>query len=255
LGVFPRNRGWATGCLRATVIAMDTKKRRVVWDEDKALVNERKHGIAFKSAASVFKDPLRETFYDREHADSEERWVVVGMMKSGLLAVVICVFEDLEEGEYLRIISARRATSHERRDYESGDYCIREPEMTNEYNIKPVVYPSADDDYDDGMKDEYDFSNAVRGAFKHWRLPIYIDNEVLGYFHTREAKLGIDSTEAINEILRVHVGLPAKRAEPRESGLIPESVRRHFGLPPTSPRPSRTPGAGAGMDADDAERR
>jgi len=232
---------------------MDTKEQQFVWDDDKALTNKRKHGIPFKLAATVFNDPLRESFHDRNHADFEERWVVLGMTESGLLVVVICVARDLEACDYVRIISARRATSHERRAYESGDFSVREPEMIDEYNAKRASDPSADDDYDDGMKAEYDFSNAVRGAFMHWRLPVHIDNEVLGYFHTRSVKLGINPTEAINEILRVHVGLPAKPTEPRETETIPESLRRHFGLPPRPPRPSRKPDAGAG--ADDAESR
>lgn len=118
--------------------------------------------------------------------------------------------------------------------------------MTGEYNVRPASDPKVDEDYDDGMKDEFDFSKGKRGVFKYCRLPIHIDNEVLGYFHTRSIKLGIDTTEAINEILRVHVGLPAKRTEPVES--FSESLRRHFGLSPRAVKPSRdTP--------DDAERR
>ena len=58
-------------------------------------------------------------------------------------------------------------------------------------------------------------------------------------------------TDAINEILRVHVGLPAKRTEPVET--VGEALRRHFGLPSKPPKPSRTPGASDG--AGDAERR
>ena len=64
-------------------------------------------------------------------------------------------------------------------------------------------------------------------------------------------RLGIDPTEAINEILRVHVGLPAKRTEPVET--LRESLRRHFGESPGRPKSSRTPDAGAGTD--DADRR
>jgi hypothetical protein len=79
------------------------------------------------------------------------------------------------------------------------------------------------------------------------RFPIQIDNEVIGYFRTRQIKLGIDTTEAINEILRVHVGLPAKPTEPRESGSLNDILLRQFGLPPRAVKPSRdTP--------DDAER-
>ncbi len=122
--------------------------------------------------------------------------------------------------------------------------------MTDEYNVKPAADPSTADDYDDGMKDEYDLSNAKRGVFKNCRAPIEIDDEVIGYFYTREVKLGIDSTEAINEILRVHAGLP-KRTEPVET--FREALHRHFGVPPRPAKPSHTPDAGASTD--DAERR
>jgi hypothetical protein len=101
------------------------------------------------------------------------------------------------------------------------------------------------------MKAEYDFSKGVRGNVMHWRLPIHIDNEVLGYFHTRNVKLGIDTTEAINEILRVHVGLPAKRTEPPRFANY-EALRRHFGLPP---RPAKRSPDGPAPPADPAERR
>jgi uncharacterized protein len=208
-------------------------------DELKALTNERKHGITFNVATAVFGDPLRTTFHDIDHADSEDRWVVVGTTDNGLLLLVIYVAEDTEDGDHVRIISARRATSHERREYESGEYSIREPEMTDEDSSKALPEPKVDDDDDDddGMKAEYDLSKGKRGVFKYCRLPIQIDNEVLGYFHTRSIKLGIDTTEAINEILRVHVGLPAKRTEPVES--FSESLRRHFGRPPRAAKPSR----------------
>lgn len=49
-------------------------------------------------------------------------------------------------------------------------------------NTKPPSKPKVDDDYDDGMKAEYDLSKGKRGVFKYCRLPIQIDNEVLGYF-------------------------------------------------------------------------
>jgi uncharacterized DUF497 family protein len=233
---------------RATVDAMTTQEQLFVWDEGKALENERKHGIAFNVAATVFRDPLRATSFDVDHADSEDRWAVVGTTRSGLLLMVIRVAEDTGDGDHVRIISARRATLRERREYESGEYSIREPEMTDEDSSKGLPEPKVDDDYDDGMKAEYDMSKAKRGLFKDLRIPIPIDNEVLGYFHTREIKLGIDTTEAINEILRVHVGLPAKRTEPRESGSLNDILRRHFGLPPRAKKPSpATP--------DDVERR
>jgi uncharacterized protein len=188
--------------------------QKFVWDEEKALTNARKHGITFELAATVFRDPLRVTSHDFDHADFEDRSLVVGLTRSDILVVVICAVDEREDYDHVRIISARKATLRERREYESGEYAIREPAMTEEDNAKATPEVKVDDDYDDGMKAEYDFSKGIRGAFKHWRLPIHIDNEVLGYFHMREIKLGIDTTDAINEILRAHVGLPPRAVKP-----------------------------------------
>jgi uncharacterized protein len=220
-------------------------KYEFVWDDAKALANERKHGITLELGASAFEDPLIE-FSRIDHENVEQRWSFVGETKNRVLVFVVFT---IDEEEYrVRIISARRATPHERREYESGEYSVREPEMTDEYDMKPALELKADHDYDDGTKDEFDFSKAKRGVLKNCRMAIGIDHEVIGYFHTRPG----DTTEAINEILRVHVGLPAKRTEPVES--VGEALRRHFGLPPPKPaKPSRTPGAGDG--AGTAERR
>lgn len=216
---------------------METQEQWYFWDQGKALANERKHAIAFGLATDVFRDPLRVIYHDIDHADSEDRWVVVGLTKSGALVVVICAIYEREDHEDVRIISARKATARERREYESGEYSVREPEVTDEFNLKPTSEAAtAADDYDDGMKAEYDFSKGIRGALKHWRLPIHIDNEVLGYFHTRSIKLGIDTTEAINEILRAHVGLPP-RTEPYKPRSTNEILRRQFGLPPRPVKP------------------
>ena len=226
---------------------MDTLKYRLVWDNAKALANERKHGITFELGASALADPLRVISHNVNHEGLEDRWSIVGETKNRVL--VYAVFTDVEEGDEncVRIISVRRATSHERREYESGEYSIREPEMIDEYNSKPAPELKVDDDDDDGTKNEFDFSQAKRGVLDRCRMAVGIDNEVIGYFHTRSG----DTTEAINEVLRVHVGLPAKRTEPVESFW--GALRRHFGAPPRPPRPSRKPDAEAG--ADDAKRR
>jgi hypothetical protein len=223
---------------------MDVINDKFFWDEAKALANERKHGIAFVLATDVLRDPLRVTSRDIDHENSEDRWSVVGLTKSGILVVVICAIADREDNERVRIISARKATSRERREYESGNYSVREPEMTDEYRAKTdaeTKVDKIDDDYDDGMAAEYDFSNGVRWAFKDFRFSIPIDNEVLGFFHTRSIKLGIDTTEAINEILRAHVGLPPRTAPPATLREIHDNLRRHFGLPPRPAKPPDSP--------------
>lgn len=86
---------------------------RVAWDPKKAATNDRKHGVSFAEAATVFADPLGEVVEDAVHP---ERAVIVGESGGGRLLVV--VFED--RGDMVRIISARRGTRTERKRYEQG---------------------------------------------------------------------------------------------------------------------------------------
>ena len=86
------------------------------WDESKAAVNRRKHGVTFEEASTVFADPLSVTIYDPVHSDDEDRYIVLGESQRRRLLVV--VFTD--RGERIRIISARVATRTERKDYEEG---------------------------------------------------------------------------------------------------------------------------------------
>ena len=84
------------------------------WDRGKDSANRRKHGVGFAEASTVFDDPLSITIADPDHAIDEERFVIVGMStKRSLLIVVHTV-----RGERIRLISARSATKHERRNYE-----------------------------------------------------------------------------------------------------------------------------------------
>jgi len=84
------------------------------WDLGKATVNERKHGVTFREAATVFGDPLAIVFSDENHSISEERSIIMGLSVRHRLLVV----SHVERGFMIRIISARRATRQERRDYE-----------------------------------------------------------------------------------------------------------------------------------------
>lgn len=194
---------------------MDVWNDKFIWDGAKALAIERKHGITFESATVVFFDLFSETLHDRDHGGSEDRWVVKGMTENGVLLVVVCAIDEADGG-YVRLISARKATLRERREYESGESSVREPEMTYEYGAKTMTESTIgiiDDDYDGGMKAEYDFSKSVRGKFRFWRFPVHVDNEVLGHFHARARATGVSTEDAINEILRRHLGLPAKAVE------------------------------------------
>jgi len=75
-----------------------------------------KHGVAFAEAATVFGDPLEVTIPDPNHSIGEYRYLSMGVSERGRLLVVLYVEE---EPHLIRIISARRATRHEKKQYES----------------------------------------------------------------------------------------------------------------------------------------
>lgn len=87
------------------------------WDIRKAQANLAKHGVSFEEAASVFGDPLALTFDDPDHSAGESRFLSFGLSHHERLLVVV----HAERGRnIIRIISARRATRHERGIYEQG---------------------------------------------------------------------------------------------------------------------------------------
>ncbi len=83
------------------------------WDPKKAVMNRKKHGVSFPDATPVFSDPNALTI-DLQDADGEERHVTLGMDDVGRILTVVHTYR----GPRTRIISARKATSHERRQYE-----------------------------------------------------------------------------------------------------------------------------------------
>ena len=88
------------------------------WDDSKAESNERKHGVSFTEAMTVLADPLSLTGYDPDHSDDEDRFITMGLSAAGRLLLV----SHTDRGEKVRIISARKASWPERRDYEDGDF-------------------------------------------------------------------------------------------------------------------------------------
>lgn len=86
------------------------------WDRRKDTVNRRKHGVGFAEASTVFDDLLSITIPDPDHAVDEERLVIIGMSINRSLLVVVHTIR----GERIRLISARLATKHERRNYEEN---------------------------------------------------------------------------------------------------------------------------------------
>ena len=95
---------------------------RWAWDHSKNLANRVKHGLGFETAQLVFDDPLAASRQE-PHPD-EERWQTIGMIGSVIVIVAHTLPRtDHETGEETgRIISARKATPHERKLYEEGDF-------------------------------------------------------------------------------------------------------------------------------------
>ena len=86
------------------------------WDAKKAKGNRRKHGISFEDAATVFLDPLALTFPDPDHSGGEEREITIGRSRRQQVVFV----SHCPRGDRVRIISARKTTRGERKQYEEG---------------------------------------------------------------------------------------------------------------------------------------
>jgi uncharacterized DUF497 family protein len=92
---------------------MHNKHMDIIWDPKKAETNFRKHGVRFSDAESVLFDPLALTLKYQD-VDREKRFVTVGSDAIGRIIVVVYAYR----GETIRLISARKATATERKQYE-----------------------------------------------------------------------------------------------------------------------------------------
>jgi uncharacterized DUF497 family protein len=86
------------------------------WDENKATQNLSKHGVSFEEAKTIFDDPLYVDFYDPDHSENEERYLIVGQSNQRR----ILILSYTERGDKIRLISAREVTPIERKAYEQG---------------------------------------------------------------------------------------------------------------------------------------
>jgi len=92
-----------------------------VWDAGKAARNQKKHGVSFDEARSVFSDAEGLLIPDPEHSSQEERFLLLGMsFRLRILVVVHCEREEQGDDLVLRIISARKATGSEAAQYGRG---------------------------------------------------------------------------------------------------------------------------------------
>ena len=89
------------------------------WDPKKSSLNLEKHGVSFEEAKSVFTDPFARLIADPDHSEEEDRFILLGAsIHSRLLVVCHCI----REHDCIRIISARKADSFERKIYEELRY-------------------------------------------------------------------------------------------------------------------------------------
>jgi len=84
------------------------------WDQNKSDENERKHGIMFEEAKTVFNDPFAITIDDPDHSDDEYHYLDIGFSSKGRVLIVWYT----ERGKNIRIIGCRKATRSERKAYE-----------------------------------------------------------------------------------------------------------------------------------------
>ena len=88
------------------------------WDTKKARLNQRKHGVSFEQAATVFRDPCALSVFDETHSRLEDRWITLGISVNGVLLVVHHTFEEMDRNTArIRIFSSRRPTKNESQQY------------------------------------------------------------------------------------------------------------------------------------------
>jgi len=89
----------------------------VDWDDKKNKANQAKHGVSFETAQHVFDDPHHLSIQDR-YKEGEERWQTLGVVGGIVMLLVAHTHHEKSEEDVIRIISARKATKHERQNYE-----------------------------------------------------------------------------------------------------------------------------------------
>jgi len=91
------------------------------WDPSKATSNSQKHGVTFDEAVLVFKDPMALSLYEGEDSGlDEDRWVTLGQVDGQHYLVVVHTYKTSSNSVIIRVISARRATRKEIKQYQEG---------------------------------------------------------------------------------------------------------------------------------------
>ncbi len=91
------------------------KELKFEWDERKNRLNQKKHGVSFNEAETVFIDEFGRLIPDPDHSNDEDRFILIGMSFRFRL-LIVCHCE--RNADIIRIISARKAEKHERKQYE-----------------------------------------------------------------------------------------------------------------------------------------
>ncbi|MCO5143620.1 MAG: BrnT family toxin [Oligoflexia bacterium] len=89
-----------------------------VWDNSKNQSNKKKHSVSFEEAETVFYDTTARLIADLDHSKDEDRYILLGM--SSLLKLLVVVHVYKESDEIIRIISARKASKKEQKEYKKG---------------------------------------------------------------------------------------------------------------------------------------
>lgn len=85
------------------------------WDNEKSRINQKKHGVSFEEAKSVFYDDNAIQFWDEDHSEAEDRFLLLG--RSSKMRILLIVHSFREQESVIRIISARKATQKESQEY------------------------------------------------------------------------------------------------------------------------------------------
>lgn len=94
------------------------KEIKFTWDDNKNNINKKKHGLSFEEAKEVFGDENAILFDDPDHSLEEDRFLIIGMIKSAKVCIVSHCYRD--DDSTIRLISAREATKNEKRIYQEG---------------------------------------------------------------------------------------------------------------------------------------
>jgi uncharacterized DUF497 family protein len=172
-----------------------------LWDDEKAEVNQRRHGVSFDAAIIAFNNPLSQILHDLEHSEREDPWLTIGHDHDGTLLMVIYTCDEHEAGGLnVRIISARRATKSERLRYENEKYFKREPDTALESSTVKNY-----EDMDE-LPPDFDFSRFGPNKFYHENavihFPVYLDPEVLRFFSKKAHDQHLNTEDLLNQILK-----------------------------------------------------